>query len=255
MGFDPTVHRIMFKGKIRYVYKLTPKESDETREPLYFRTTATIFNPHIMCISGRKTRVWRAIQVTGMDGLEETSGKEVVLKDVWLDKGSQTEKENQNLIYGKLRQIKEGDCEWIQANYWTQVNDALANIPDSLLFMRTLYDSKGVDCKDCSLSAKPDRSILSPPKLEVSLDQNILPSSTQNKTSNVATGTSHDAQMNTEQKNGLEHQYMAKTQYQLVYAQVGYALHDVQLIDKAFKAINDVFIGDTIPLFDEYCFC
>ena len=25
MGFDPTVHRIMFKGKIRYVYKLTPK--------------------------------------------------------------------------------------------------------------------------------------------------------------------------------------------------------------------------------------
>ena len=255
MGFDPTVHRIMFKGKIRYVYKLTPKESDETHEPLYFRTTATIFNPRITCISGRKTRVWRAIQVTGMDGLEETGSKEVVLKDVWLDKGSQTEKENQNLIYGKLRQIKEGDCEWIQANYWTQVNDALANIPDSLLFMRTLYDSKGVDCKDCSLSAKPDRSILSPPKLEVSLDQNILPSSTQNKTSNVATGTSHDAQMNTEQKNGLEHQYMAKTQYQLVYAQVGYALHDVQLIDKAFKAINDVFIGDTIPLFDEYCFC
>ena len=102
MGFDPTVHRIMFKGKIRYVYKMTPKESDEMREPLYFRTTATIFNPHITCISGRKTRVWRAIQVTGMDGLEETGSKEVVLKDVWLDKGSQTEKENQNLIYGKL---------------------------------------------------------------------------------------------------------------------------------------------------------
>ena len=104
-------------------------------------------------------------------------------------------------------------------------------------------------------SAKPDRSILSPPKLEVSLDQNILPSSTQNKTSNFATGTSHDAQMNTEQKNGLEHQYMAKTQYRLVYAQVGYALHDVQSIDRAFKAINDVFIVDMIPLFDEYCFC
>ena len=90
------------------------------REPLYLQTTATIFNPRIMCISGRKTRVWRAIQVTGMDGLEETGSKEVVLKDVWLDKGSQTEKENQNLIYGKLRQIKEGDCEWIQANYRTR---------------------------------------------------------------------------------------------------------------------------------------
>jgi len=106
MGFDPTVHRIMFKGKIRYVYKLTPKESDETHEPLYFRTTATIFNPRITCISGRKTRVWRAIQVTGTDGLEETDGKEVVLKDVWLDKGSQTEKENQILIMENCDKLK-----------------------------------------------------------------------------------------------------------------------------------------------------
>ena len=80
-------------------------------------------------------------------------------------------------------------------------------------------------------------------------------SSTQNKTSNIATGTSRDAQMNTEQKNGLQRRYMAKMQYRLVYAQVGYALHDVQSIDKAFKAINDVFIGDAIFLFDEYCFC
>ena len=77
-------------------------------------------------------------------------------------------------------------------------------------------------------------------------------SSTQNKTSNIATGTSRDAQMNTEQKNDLERRYMAKMQYRLVYAQVGYALHDVQSIDKAFKAINDVFIGDMISLFDEY---
>ena len=80
------------------------------REPLYFQTTATIFNPRIMCISGRKTRVWRAIQVTGMDGLEETGSKEVVLKDVWLDKSSQTEKENQNLIYGKLNRWNAQVC-------------------------------------------------------------------------------------------------------------------------------------------------
>jgi len=120
MGFDPTVHRIMFKGKIRYVYELTPKESNETREPLYFRTTATIFNPRIVCISGRKTRVWRAIQVTGPDGLRGTGGKEVVLKDVWLDKGSQTEKQNQDLIYKKLGEIKEGACEWIEADYRTR---------------------------------------------------------------------------------------------------------------------------------------
>ena len=101
MGYDPTVHRIIFEDRIHYVYDLT----HESGESLHFRTTKTIFNPRIACISGRKTRVWRAIQVTGSDGLQEKGGKEVVLKDVWLDKGSPKEKENQQLIYDKLRQI------------------------------------------------------------------------------------------------------------------------------------------------------
>jgi len=102
MGYDPTVHRILFEDKIHYVYELTPKDSSET---LYFRTTKIIFNSWIACISRRKTRVWRAIQVTGADGLEETGDKEVVLKDVWLDKNSPTEKENQDLIYESLQDI------------------------------------------------------------------------------------------------------------------------------------------------------
>ena len=70
--------------------------------------------------------------------------------------------------------------------------------------MRILYDSKGVDCKDCLLSAEPDCGILSFPKLEVLPNQNILPLSTQNKTCNFATGTSYNAQINIEQKNGPE---------------------------------------------------
>ena len=45
-----------------------------------------------------------------------------------------------------------------------------------------------------------------------------------------------------------QRQYKAKTQYRLVYAQVGYALHDAPSIDKAFKAINDVLTGDNIFL-------
>ena len=144
--------------------------------------------------------------------------------------------------------------EWIRANYQTWVDDALANMPDSLPFMRILHDFEGVDCKDRSPSAKPDRTILSPPECLVLSGKNILPSSSQNETSNSATGTSRGAWMNTEQENCPERRYMAKTQYRLVYAEVGYALHDVRSIDKAFEAINDVFIGDKISSFVEYCF-
>jgi len=253
MGFDPTVHRIMFQDKIRYVYELTPKESSET---LYFRTTKTIFNPRTQRIRGRRTRVWRAIQVTGSDGLEEKGDKEVVLKDVWLDKGSPKEKDNQHLIYDRLRQVREeGNYEWIEADYRTRVDDALANIPDSLPFMRILHDSEGADCKERLPSAKPNRTLLSSPEHPVSSSKNVSSFSTQNEPSNSATGTSRGARMNMGQKNCPEHRYMGKTQYRLVYAEVGYALHDVRSIDKAFKAINDVFIGDIISSFAEYCFC
>ena len=58
-----------------------------------------------MCISRRKTQVWRTIQVTGTDSLEEKDDKEVVLKDIWLDKDSPMEKENQDLIYKNLQDI------------------------------------------------------------------------------------------------------------------------------------------------------
>ena len=244
MGYDPTVHRIMFKNKIRYVYDLT-QESGET---LHFRTTATIFNPRIACISGRKTRVWRAIQVTGSDGLEEKGDKEVVLKDVWLDKGSPTEKENQDLIYENLQDIKQRQYEWLEDKYRKRVGDALEKIPDNLPFMRILHGAKGVDCKERLKEALPDRTILSPAVPRVSSSRNVTPLASQIENSYPATGTSHGASATPDHRHRPQRQYKAKTQYRLVYAQVGYALHDAPSIDKAFKAINDVLTGDNIFL-------
>jgi len=60
------------------------------------------------------------------------------------------------------------------------------------------------------------------------------------------TGTSHGAPAILDQGHHSQHQYKAKMQYCLVYAQVGYALHDALSIDKAFQAINNVLTGDKI---------
>jgi len=87
-----------------------------------------IFNPCTTCISGRKTRVWRAIQVTGPDGLETQGNTEVALKDVWLDKDSQTEKQNQESIYAKLEKIKQEDLKWLDDDYQGQVKEVLSPI-------------------------------------------------------------------------------------------------------------------------------
>jgi len=243
MGYDPTVHRILFEDKIHYVYELTPKNSTET---LYFRTMKTIFNPWIACISGRKTRVWRAIQVTGADGLEEKGNKEVVLKDVWLDKDSPTEKENQDLIYENLQHIRKEKYEWLKEKYWKRVEDTLANIPDSFPFMQILHDAKGVGCKERSKKALPDRTILSSTVPQGSYSRNVTSLTSQNENSYSVTGTSHGAPAILDQGRCPQRQYKAKKQYRLVYAQVGYALHDAPSIDKAFQAINDVLTGDEI---------
>jgi len=217
-----------------------------------------IFNPRIACISGRKTHVWRAIQVTGPDGSRTKGDKEVVLKDVWLDKDFETEKEIQESIYNNLQDVYKDEkrsekLEWLKNDYRKRVKDALKDIPHNLPFMRTLHDAKEVDCKDRLPSAKPDRAILSPPEHLVSSSKSVTPSSTQNNISYPATGTPHGPQATPNPEGHPQRQYKAKTQYRLVYAEVGYALPDARSIDKAFHAINDVLTGDKIFSFAENC--
>jgi len=209
----------------------------------------TIFDPRTACISGRKTRVWRAIQVTGPDGSETQGNIEVALKDVWLDKGSQTEKQNQKSIYAELEKIKQEDLKWLDDDYQGRVKETLKNMP----FMGILTDYQGTECRERLLSARPDSTILSAPRPLVSSSKNVIPSSTQNQISYTATDTSHDAPTTLEHH--VERKYKAKRQYRLVYEKVGYALHDVWSIDKAFKAIQDVLTGDKISDFSECCLC
>jgi len=82
----------------------------------------------------------------------------------------------------------------------------------------------------------------------VSSGKNVTSSYTQDEISYSATSTSHGVQSTLDPVacHGPKRQYKAKTQYRLVYAEVGYALHDAQSID---KAINDVLTGDKMSPF------
>ena len=72
--------------------------------------------------------------MTGPDGLETQDDKEVALKDIWLDMGSQTEKQNQESIYTELREIKKKKLNRFKRSYKKQVKEVLKNIPYSLPF-------------------------------------------------------------------------------------------------------------------------
>jgi len=179
---------------------------------------------------------------SGPDGLEIKGRKEVGLKDVWLDKGSQTEKQNQESIYAKLEKITEDKLKWLNRDYKKRVDDALLNQPLNLPSLRILADYQGTEYRERLASARPDRTILSLLKPLVSSSKNITSSSTQDKIPHPATGTSHGVPMTLEHR--PDRQYIVNRQYWLVYKEVGYALHDAQSIDKAFKTIHDVLTGD-----------
>ncbi|EKM78231.1 hypothetical protein AGABI1DRAFT_30779, partial [Agaricus bisporus var. burnettii JB137-S8] len=106
IGYDPTIHRVLHDNEIQYVYEVVCE--GETR---YFRTIATLFTSQSLRITGRKTRVWKAVEVEGYDGnkhrKEKEGGREVALKDCWLDEGSRTEKDNLDGILNALAEVKE----------------------------------------------------------------------------------------------------------------------------------------------------
>ncbi|EKM75053.1 hypothetical protein AGABI1DRAFT_132590 [Agaricus bisporus var. burnettii JB137-S8] len=109
MGYDPTVHRIK-DNESQYVYEI-PTE-DGTR---YFKTIHLLARHKSLCITGKKTRVWKVVEVKGFEGNainEEVNGKDVALKDVWLDEGSTTEKEKLDAILERLKTIKEEAYAW-----------------------------------------------------------------------------------------------------------------------------------------------
>ena len=56
IGFDPTVKRVRFHKEICYVYQVGGR---------FFRTIKSLFISRVLCITGRKTRVWEAVEVAG----------------------------------------------------------------------------------------------------------------------------------------------------------------------------------------------
>ena len=74
---DPEVNRVCF------VYEVNSH---------YYKTQKAIFDNQSLCITGRATRVWEAIEVASFNKLQLLEGSHmVVLKDIWLNAGLVTE--------------------------------------------------------------------------------------------------------------------------------------------------------------------
>ncbi|KAF5364011.1 hypothetical protein D9756_001068 [Leucocoprinus leucothites] len=253
MGFDPTVHRVVLRDKARrdmtqYVYEVGPRDN-----PQFYRTTKAIFNPDVLCITGRKTRVWEAVRVAGChpDGYLKVldSGRKYAIKDVWLNEGARTEREILNAVFARLSEVSQNppDYDWGSETLQAVVTEALHDGNYKGYFMNIVADSRGFSCRVTPQGVKRNSKILreSPKELTpAQISRSTDPRSSQRGSASLyGSMRFRESGSSRSQPPTLEREYKVKQQYRLVYNDVGKSLHDSKDLLTAFHVIEDVFIA------------
>ena len=247
MGFDPTVKRVRLNKETCYVYEVNDR---------FFRTVRSIFHGRVHCITGRKTRVWEAVEVGGSSwkeiGEEKNGGKHYALKDVWLDEGSDTEGDNLNKIFSALDKVNMG--RW-NGSVNTTDSQGLEKIIGEVLrtkqycqyFMGIECDMRGRNTKERAEGASPDGGIFDagptqepPGKME----KRTTAGSTQSKQTSNLSGRAGSMPLSTAAARPRD--YKAKFQYRLIYSDVGKPLDTVESLKKFSKGIYDASIGGSL---------
>ncbi|KAF9449014.1 hypothetical protein P691DRAFT_703938 [Macrolepiota fuliginosa MF-IS2] len=241
IGYDPTVHRVEHDGRICYVYELKTVEGRK-----YFRTLDPLFNSRVLCITGRKTRVWEAVEVAGIAGpaLKKKHGaRKVALKDVWLDESSKTEKEIQDKVFDALERVKEEDYSWAPSYLREYIRPALHDGGYKKYFMEILCDTLLPGTKPRHPTATPRPDLLKPQLAEVEVSsKSILQGSTQAWVSGRSS-RNHSSGVSSTTKARLPRDYKTKVHYRLVYGEVGHSLDSAQDLKTSFNSIQDVFVA------------
>ncbi|KAF7762407.1 hypothetical protein Agabi119p4_9000 [Agaricus bisporus var. burnettii] len=252
IGYDPTVHRVLHKDKIQYVYEVVSE--GETR---YFRTKKTLFTSRVLSITGRKTRVWKAVEVEGYENeqyrKEKVRGKEVALKDCWLGEGSRTEKDNLSAIFERLEAVKEKVKDDPKILDWADPSGNRQLFEDLLdtgnykgYFMEIECDTKLAITKARLPTAQPVPDFLVPLEREETSSGNAGPQSTQTTQSLLEMAHQRRNAQQDRLKPSTPREYRAKQHYRLIYKEVGRPLHAATNLGSSLQGLADTLIALTL---------
>ncbi|KAG9018847.1 hypothetical protein FRB90_008960 [Tulasnella sp. 427] len=256
LGYDPTIKRqldttVPGVSRLCFIYAVGAKAG----KVRFFKTLEAIFEHRSLCVTGRATRVWKVVEVGSFDDLQGF-GPEMVLKDVWLDKGAKTEGENQAAIFAQLRKIA--------AQLINSGNDsASAQDTPGILAFKSLDQESKLLLEICLVNKIWDKYFLTvvhdwqghtskdtAPEHEV--DNRLFEPSTGNLT--PATVSRPDLSRSTI-FNPIEassdrptlvipsRRYLPKRQYRVVFRDVCEALHDVRRLRDVGTALQDCVFG------------
>lgn len=250
LGYDPNVRRCC-GDIIHYEYEVPAEDGSR-----YYRTCRALSSYRSLGISGRMTRVWEAVQISGFGGSVLLPSTPVALKDVWLDEGAMTERQIQTKIFDAVEDecTKHKGGRKSRLDLIAPLRKTMGGTPLEIIvggkyrdyFMNISCDGKGQRLKNKPNSATPVRGLFSSenPK-DVSSRSRRIPNADQSR--NMGTPV-HPFQRSphTDVAHHQIHQnrsYRAKERYFLVYEDVCTALHDAPNLPTSFKALLDAWMG------------
>lgn len=234
MGYDPDISRS--KDGAAYIYKILG-EDGETRR---FKTLRSITEHRSLCITGRMTRVWEAIEVN-TDDENPMSSVHVALKDVWLENGAKTEKQIQDEIFGDISRFAASDfyaAEHLRefpADMKKPLEDALRDEEYKKYFLHIECDYQGRISKNVPSSAHAEFDLFS------------TTLSTSHSVAHPSLRTSCDPTREIPLKPLSQprpvRKFVPKQQYRVVYKEVCKALHELDSLSVALNVLEDCLIG------------
>lgn len=203
-----------------------------------------LFSSRVLRITGRKTRVWRVVEVEGFEepglGKVRNGGSEVALKDVWLDDNSETEKQILDNIFEHLGKVEAKDYDWADGGFKMYLEKLFHTGGYKDYFMEIKYDVLLQSTKSRLPAALPAPGLLAPPEEE--------PEGTSGNSTRDVLHTGQSANLLNQGVGKLpvpfRRTYRTKRQYRLVYNQVGCPLYAAPTLLVSMQAVRDTFIGE-----------
>ncbi|KAJ3016172.1 hypothetical protein NUW54_g862 [Trametes sanguinea] len=132
LGYDANIRRVSEwdeeakEDRIRYVYRLADR---------FFKTLKRRDEYDYLYIAGRATRVWEVVEVASFDDLAALhNAQRMILRDVWLEGGSDTEREIQRKIFER--------CDALGRDFPSEQDARLKDVDDATrtLLLQRLED-------------------------------------------------------------------------------------------------------------------
>ncbi|KAG8948429.1 hypothetical protein FRC04_009799 [Tulasnella sp. 424] len=238
LGYDQTVRRHLEREQkkiqnVCFVYQVGNR---------YFKTRKAIFDDRSLCITGRATRVWEAIEVRSFQNLQHVDkATPMVLKDVWLDSGSKTESENLRGVFDELKEIAKGlEKGGDEPEAFNGMEDGQKELLRQCLmkeswtqyFLSVVCDWQGRESKKVPEGAQHFPTLFDLPP------STSTPSSHPHADRSRAT-TSHPGNRLQPVEEQPPRHYRPKRQYRVVFSEVCEALHDVRTLQDVAIALRD----------------